>query len=80
MAAYSKVARPTIQSAGGKVVIADREMQVIEGDWHGSLLVVVEFEDEQAFRAWYDSPAYQEALKLRDVASDSRAVLAKGLG
>ena len=34
-----------------------------------------EFADEAAFREWYDSPAYQEALKVRLAATDSRAAL-----
>ena len=38
-----------------------------------------EFEDEAAFREWYDSPGYQEALPLRMAATDSRACLARGL-
>ena len=80
MQAYSQAARPTLQGSGAKLLIADPDLDVIEGEWHGSQLVVLEFEDEQAFRAWYDSPEYQEAIKLRHAASDSRAALAKGMG
>ena len=80
MDAYGKAAGPTLAGTGAKPLIVDNNVQTIEGDWHGSRLVVLEFEDEAAFRAWYDSPAYQEAVKLRFAASDSRAALAKGLG
>ena len=41
---------------------------------------MMEFPDEEAFRKWYDSPAYQEAAKIRWAATDSNAVLLKGLG
>jgi uncharacterized protein (DUF1330 family) len=27
--------------------------------------VIIEFPSREAFRAWYDSPAYQEVLPLR---------------
>ena len=80
MAAYNKAAGPTFAGVRGKPIIVDNEVQNIEGEWHGARLVVLEFEDEAAFREWYDSPAYQEAVQLRFAASDSRAVLAKGLG
>ncbi len=77
---YGKAAGPTFANVRGKVIAADNEVQVVEGEWHGARLVMLEFEDEAAFREWYDSPAYQEALKLRMAASDSRAALVKGLG
>lgn len=80
MGAYNKAAGPTLANVRGKPLIVDNDVQNVEGEWHGARLVVLEFEDEAAFREWYDSPAYQEAVKLRFAASDSRAVLAKGLG
>ncbi len=79
MAAYGKAAGPTFAGVRGKPIIADNDVKTIEGEWHGARLVVLEFEDDAAFREWYDSPAYQEAMKLRHAASDSRAVLAQGL-
>ena len=32
-------------------------------------------QDEAAFRAWYDSPEYQEAVAIRLAATDSRSTL-----
>jgi uncharacterized protein (DUF1330 family) len=78
MAQYGEKARAA--SMTGKVIAVDAAQQVIEGDWHGDRTVVIEFPDEAAFRAWYDSPAYQEALKIRLAASDSRSALVKGIG
>lgn len=63
----------------GRAIIVDNNVTAVEGDWHGSRLVVLEFDDEEAFKEWYDSPEYQEALPLRLSSTDSRAVLAKGL-
>jgi|TARA_B110000263_G_scaffold247459_1_gene260368 uncharacterized protein (DUF1330 family) len=63
----------------GRAIIVDNNVTSVEGDWHGSRLVVLEFDDDEAFREWYDSPEYQEALPLRLSSTDSRAVLAKGL-
>ena len=64
----------------GKALVVDNDVASIEGDWHGSRLVILEFEDEDAFRNWYDSPEYQKALPLRMAATDSRAALVQGLG
>jgi uncharacterized protein (DUF1330 family) len=77
MAEYGPKARAAPNA--GKVIAAGAP-QAIEGDWHGDRLVVIEFADEAAFRAWYDSPAYQEALRIRLAATDSRAALIQGVG
>ena len=79
LAAYMEAA--TASSLGrGKAVVVDNAVAAVEGDWHGARLVILEFEDEDAFREWYDSPEYQKALPLRLAATDSRAALARGLG
>ncbi len=77
MAEYGPLARAAAST--GKVIAAGAPT-VIEGDWHGDRIVVMEFPDEAAFRAWYDSPAYQTALKVRLAATDSRAALAQSVG
>lgn len=80
LAAYGKAAGPTLQGVRGRAVAVDNDVKPIEGEWHGSRVVILEFEDEAAFREWYDSPAYQAALPLRLAATDSRGVLVKGIG
>ncbi len=37
--------------------------------------MILEFEDEAAFRSWYDSPEYQEAAAIRLAATDSRSAI-----
>jgi uncharacterized protein (DUF1330 family) len=80
MAAYGKLAGPTLEGVNVKALAVDDDVQTIEGEWHGSRVVVLEFDSEESFRGWYDSPGYQEALKLRLAATDSRGALVKGLG
>ena len=60
-----------LESASGKHLQA---YQALGATWDP----VLEFENEEAFRSWYYSPAYQEAVKLRLAATDSRAALVKG--
>jgi uncharacterized protein (DUF1330 family) len=40
--------------------------------------VIIEFPDMAAARAWYDSPAYQAAVKFRHAGSKSKAFLIEG--
>jgi uncharacterized protein (DUF1330 family) len=77
--AYLAAAGPTMANKRGRVLVFDPAVTPVEGDWHGERLVMIEFEDEAAFREWYDSPEYQAALPMRLASTDSRAALAKGL-
>jgi uncharacterized protein (DUF1330 family) len=55
IAAYGKAAGPTLTGMRVKPLILDNAVQPVESEWHGARLVVLEFEDEEAFREWYDS-------------------------
>lgn len=76
---YMEAATPSVVAAGAKVIAADDHVEPIEGDWHGKRTVIMEFSDEAAFRAWYDSPEYQEAKKVRMPAANLHAALVHGL-
>lgn len=41
-------------------------------------IVMLEFPTYEAAKAWYESPAYQEALPFRQNAADWRAVIVEG--
>ncbi|MDG2114618.1 MAG: DUF1330 domain-containing protein [Actinomycetota bacterium] len=77
--AYTEASAASASKMQGRVLVVDNDVTTIEGDWHGTRLVILEFDDEQAFREWYESPEYQAALPMRLAATDSRAGLAKGL-
>jgi uncharacterized protein (DUF1330 family) len=78
MAEYAKLAGQAM--AGATILSVDRKPQVIEGDWHGTQTVVLEFESVDAARAWYESDAYQKAAKVRQGAADCNAVILSGFG
>lgn len=76
MAEYGKLAMQAMD--GATIVAVDQKPQVIEGEWHGSQTVVLEFESVDAARAWYESDAYQEAAKVRQAAADCNGVIISG--
>ena len=77
---YARLAGGSLAAAGARVLAADDAPTEIEGEWHGPRTVMIEFESEEAFRAWYDSPEYQEAIGLRFASTDSNAAVVHGLG
>ena len=77
--AYLANVGPTLAGHEFKVLVMTTEAQAVEGEPAGERLVIMEFADEAALRAWYDSPAYAEAKKFRLAAGAGFALIANGL-
>ncbi|MFC9919002.1 DUF1330 domain-containing protein [Agromyces binzhouensis] len=60
---YLEQVEATVAPYGGKW-LAQGDPDAVEGAWPGSV-VLMEFPDRDAARAWYESPEYQEILPLR---------------
>ncbi len=69
---------PTIDSHQGKVVAFDEEAEVVEGSTEHPRTVILEFPSMTEFRAWYDSPEYQEILPLRLESTRGTLIVVKG--
>ena len=78
MDAYGQASMPSIFEHGAKVLAVDEHVEVLEGEWHGTRTVVLEFDSIDAARRWYSSDSYQAALPLRQAASDCNAVILAG--
>jgi uncharacterized protein (DUF1330 family) len=65
MAAYSALAKPAIEEAGGTFLVRGLPEQVYEEGLQ-QRVVLIEFADVEAARAAHDGPAYQEALAALD--------------
>jgi uncharacterized protein (DUF1330 family) len=75
---YKAASAAAVAASGGRFLVRGGELAVLEGDWSPSRLVVLEFEDLEAAKRWYESEAYQEARKLRAGAAHFRAVAVQG--
>jgi uncharacterized protein (DUF1330 family) len=76
---YKAASPGAVASGGGRFVARGGELAVLEGDWHPSRIVILEFPDLEAARRWYDSPEYVEARTLREGAADLRMVAVEGI-
>lgn len=75
LAAYSKLARPALEDAGGTFIARGLPEQTYEAG-EATRTVIIEFESVDAARHAHDSPAYREALNALDggVVRDLRIV------
>jgi len=65
---------PILASYGGKVLLVDDNVEVLEGDPPAGRHVILEFADAAAARRWYSSPEYQRILQHRLAASTTHFV------
>ncbi|MGW7367323.1 DUF1330 domain-containing protein [Streptomyces sp. NPDC054841] len=77
--AYLEQVEATTAPYGGKWLAVDAEVQVVEGAWPGSV-VLLEFPDMAAAEAWYNSPEYQKILPLRTDHAINDLILVDGVG
>ena len=72
--AYGALAVPTLAAYGGKFV-ARGPSEVLAGEHAHKVMVVLEFQDKDAAKRWYNSPEYQAAIPTRLEAMDSVFIL-----
>jgi uncharacterized protein (DUF1330 family) len=78
MAEYGAKAGPSLAGHAAKPLVLYGATETLEGPEANSC-VILEFPDMAAARAWYTSPAYQEARQLRFQGADYRVILTQGL-
>jgi uncharacterized protein (DUF1330 family) len=75
---YRPLAGASVAQYGGKFVVRGGKAELVEGAKEPARVVVIEFADTAAAKRWYNSPEYQEALKIRLANSTGRVILVEG--
>ncbi len=75
---YGRASAASLAEHDGKVLVVDADVDVLEGTWHGTRTVVVEFESVDRAHQWYGSSSYQSARPLRHAAADCNVVIVAG--
>jgi uncharacterized protein (DUF1330 family) len=76
---YRTRAAASIAQHGGRYLARSGPLEVLEGGWAPSSIVIVEFPDMERARAWYRSPEYAAALAVRDQALTRNLILVEGV-
>jgi uncharacterized protein (DUF1330 family) len=78
LAEYRERNTDVVAAHGGRFVARGGAHEVLEGEWNVKRLVIIEFPDMDAARAWHESDAYAPLIELRQSASDTNMVLVEG--
>jgi uncharacterized protein (DUF1330 family) len=76
---YRTLAAESIAQYGGRYLVRGGAAELTEGGPPLKTLVIVEFPSMAQARAWYASPEYGEALKLRRIALERRLIFVEGV-
>ena len=76
--AYWKASGPTLAGRGAKVLSLNTPFATMEAMGPLEGIVLIEFPDMAAAKAWYESPAYQNAKRQRDGAADGEWFIVDG--
>lgn len=75
---YKRLSSVAAEKYGARFLVRGGAVDVLEGAWTPTRLVILEFDDADAARRWYDSPEYAEAKAVRHRAADSAMLVVAG--
>ena len=76
MEKFRQMAEPTIAEYGDKVLVRKPNPDVRQGNISG-IALVIEFENIETARKFYESEKYQAAKAVRELAADTDLILAE---
>ncbi len=79
MAKYREWSTKAMQEFGANVLVRGGAIEVLEGAWQPSRLVVLEFESVAQAKAMYASDTYKTARELRKNAGVMRMLVVEGI-
>lgn len=73
---YSKATAPLVEKYGGRYIMRAPGGTLLEGQWgDGASVAISEWPDRAAIQAFWDSPEYAQAKKLREGISDVQVLV-----
>jgi uncharacterized protein (DUF1330 family) len=79
LAEYRRRNTDAVAAHGGRFLVRGGESETLEGEWPTQRIVVMEFPDADAARAWWSSEEYEAIKPLRRGASETHIILVEGV-
>lgn len=76
---YRVLAQASIAQYGGHYLVRGGTATLLEGERSPARIVILEFPSVERARAWWDSPEYAEAKRLRQASATTEMVLVEGV-
>jgi uncharacterized protein (DUF1330 family) len=77
-AQYRDQVAPMIARYGGRYITGGGTHEILDGTWQPHRVVVIEFPDMTALKAWFHSPEYEPLIALRRAAATDVLIAIEG--
>jgi uncharacterized protein (DUF1330 family) len=78
LAEYRRRNTDAVAAHGGRFLIRGGDHELLEGEWDSKRIVLMEFPDREAARAWWTSDEYEAIKPIRRGASTTNILLVDG--
>lgn len=75
---FRNMSGPIIKDHGGRLLVRNSQVDLREGGQDFTTVIIVEFDDMEAARRFYESEEYQAAIEVRQQAADTTLFLVEG--
>jgi uncharacterized protein (DUF1330 family) len=75
---YGRLAGPSLEQYGGKIVVGGNKIEVADGNWSPDRMVIIEFESLEQAKKWYNSPEYSPLVSMRTESSEGGLIFIDG--
>ena len=75
---YKELAQRTVAQYGGRYLVRGGTMNILEGSWQPTRIVVLTFESLERALEWWNSPEYAPARALRQQISETDLIIVDG--
>ena len=79
-ARYRDAFLSTLRSFNGRLLVADANPRILEGEWNSEKVILIEFETEDLFRGWMQSAEYQGISIDRRAGATGPVILLQRIG
>jgi uncharacterized protein (DUF1330 family) len=76
---YKKMTPLSLPLYGGKFIARGGKTELLEGSDNPGRVVILEFSNAERAKAWWSSPEYSDAKKLRQSVAETRMILVEGV-
>ena len=78
-AEYGSKIKAQMADFGGRILAAEANAKVLEGEWDGVRNVIAEFPNMEMLERWYSSDEYKPLLKMRLGATRGNLIVVNGV-
>ncbi len=78
---YAQSALASLIKHGGRMIAGTPQPEILEGEWEGSWVAILQFPNIEMAKNWYNSPEYRplKELRINELTQHGQILLLEGM-